>query len=229
MSRPDFVCGYEILAELGRGSTGIVYQARHPVVRPDRLVAIKMPSLGSAAEAVMQLAQYQNEWNALRLLTWEPDPAIPTLWNVGCDAAGQQRHYVREFVEGRTLQELAENGAINFRQGIRMLATIARAVQRMHDRGIAHGNLRASRILVRTDGSPKLIGFGHVGPLAGVAKLPPELSGVPAEVDVLALGELLALLTATLHQSVPVQFDVDRQPGRVPSPGHFALALDSCL
>lgn len=89
VTQPTSVCGYEILAELGRGTTGIVYKARHPVVKRDRLLALKMPSLGCALEATGRLARFQNEWNALRVLTWEPDPAIPTLYGVGCNFAGQ--------------------------------------------------------------------------------------------------------------------------------------------
>jgi serine/threonine protein kinase len=132
------VCGYEILAELGRGTTGIVYTARHPVVKPDRLLALKMPSLGSAPEVASRLAGYQNEWNALRVLTWEPDPAIPTLYNVGCDFAGQNNYYVREFVEGSTLEQLVASGAVGLRDGIRVLSTVAGAVQR-RDRLTAPG------------------------------------------------------------------------------------------
>jgi len=229
VTQPAFVCGYEILAELGRGTTGTVYKARHPVVKPDRLLALKTPSLGSAPEAARRLARWQNEWNALRVLTWEPDPAIPTLYDVGCDFAGQNNYYVREFVDGSTLEQLVVSGAVGLREAIRVLSTIGGAVQRMHVRGIAHRNLRKSNVLVRTDDSPKLIGFGHVWPLAGTDGLPPGVSGVPAEVDVLALQELLAWLCATLRQPLPEPLEGVRQPGSVPSAGQFAMTLGCYL
>jgi serine/threonine protein kinase len=112
VTQPAFVCGYEILAELGRGTTGTVYKARHPVLKPDRLVALKSPALGAGPDAASRLARYQNEWNALRVLTWESDPAIPTLYDVGCDSAGQNNYYVREFVDGGTLEELVAGGSV---------------------------------------------------------------------------------------------------------------------
>ena len=146
MTLPTTVCGYQILAELGRGATGIVYQARHPVVRPDRLVALKMPSLGSAMEAAGRLASFHNEWNALRILTWTPDPVIPTLLNVGSDLAGRNHHYVRDFVDGSTLEQLVANRALGLREAIHILSVIASAVQRMHGLKIAHRNLRPDRI-----------------------------------------------------------------------------------
>jgi serine/threonine protein kinase len=223
--QPAVVCGYEILAELGRG-TGVVYKARHQFVNPDRLVALKMPRLGSTASG---LACFQNEWNALRALTWEPDPAIPTLYDVGCDFAGQNNYYVRELVEGSTLEQLVASGAVGLREGIRVLSTIAGAVQRMHGLWIAHCSLRASNVLVRTDGTPKLIGFGHVWPLAGADVVPQGTLGVSADVDVVALQEILAWLCAALREPIPARLGAVRQPSSVPSPARLAEALDSYL
>jgi serine/threonine protein kinase len=229
VTRPTFVCGYEILAELGRGTTGVFYKARHPLVKPDRLVALKMPSLGAGPEATRRLACYHNEWNALRVLTWEPDPAIPTLYNVGRDAAGQNDHYVREFVDGAPLDQLVASAAVDLDQGIRTLWIIAGAVQRMHGRGIVHRNLRASNVLVRADDTPKLIGFGHVWPLAGADGLPPGMSGLSAQVDVQGLQEMLASLCSRLCQQVSRALEAVRQAGSVASPGQFAEALGSYL
>src|SRR5262245_44620955 len=148
MTQPASVCGYEIMTELGRGTTGIVYKARHPVVKPERLLALKMPSLDSAMDATRRFRCYLNEWNALRLLTLEPDPAIPTLYDAGCDADGQNNYYVREFVEGSTLEQLVTTGAVGLRESIAVLTIIAGAVNRMHAQGIAHRNLRGSNVLV---------------------------------------------------------------------------------
>ena len=229
MTQPAFVCGYEILAELGRGTTGIVYKARHPVVKPDRVLALKMPLLGSEPEVANRLVRFQNEWNALRVLTWEPDPVIPTLYDVGCDFKGQNDYYVREFVVGSTLEQLVASGAADLRDGIQVLSTIAAAVQRMHRLGIAHRNLRASNVLVTIDGLPKMIGFGHVRPLAGAHGLPPGLSGVVPAVDMLAMQEILVWLCSTLNCPVPAPLEPVRQPDSVPDPGRFAATLDSYL
>lgn len=82
---------------------------------------------------------------------------------------------------------------------------------------------------MRTDGTPKLIGFRHVWPLAGADALPAGTSGVLAEVNVLALWELLAWLCATLGQPIPPPLETVRQPGAVVSPGGFAEAFSRHL
>jgi serine/threonine protein kinase len=194
----------------------------------DRLVAVKTPFLGSASESPRQLARHNQECMALAILTLEPDPALPTLYDAGYSLLGEH-FYAREFVDGCALEQLVAAGALRVREGIRIVSTIALAVQRMHARQIAHRNLRPSGILVRADGTPKLIGFGHVWPLAGADRLPPGMSGVSAEVDVMALQEVLAWLCATLRQPVPAPLEEVRQPGSVPSPGRFAEALSCYL
>jgi serine/threonine protein kinase len=229
VTQPRFVCGYEILAELGRGSTGVFYKARHRAVKRDRLVALKVPSLDSTLQTPSAITCYQNEWNALRVLTYKPDPTIPRLYDVGCDSAWKNNYYVRELVEGSSFEQMVESGAVNLGNGIRVLSTVAAAVQRMHELGIAHRNLRASNVLVRTDGTPKLIGFGHVWPLVGLDRVSPGISGVSAEVDLLALQEMLAWLCGALRQHVPAPVEGVLQPGSVPSAGQFAEALDSYL
>jgi serine/threonine protein kinase len=227
VTQPASICGYEILSELGRGTTGVVYKARHSLLKPDRLVALKIPSLGSVSEAPKRLAWYDNEWRALVKLTWELDPTVPTLYDVGGGVPGQPNYYAREFVDGSTLEQLVATGSASLRKGIRILATLAGAVQRMHGLWIAHRNLQPSNVLIRTDGTPKLIGFGFVWPLAGADGLPPGMAGESAEVDVRALQKMLGWLCATSCQPVPARLEPVWQPGSVRSPGSFAEALSN--
>jgi serine/threonine protein kinase len=132
-------------------------------------------------------------------------------------------------VDGSTLEQLVASRALGLHDSIGVLSAIAGAVQRMHDLLITHRNVRASNILVRTDGTPKLIGFGHVWPLAGANYLPPGMTGVSAEIDVRGLQELLGWIWATVGQRVPTMLKPVEVPGSVTTPGHFAEALDSYL
>jgi len=229
VDHPTSVGGYDILSELGRGTTGAVYKARHPFVLPDRVVALKMPLLGSASEAPLRLARYHNEWNVLRILTWEPDPAVPTLYLVGGGVPGQPNFYAREFVEGSTLEQLAAARSLTLQEGITVLAAVARAIVRVHTRGIAHCNLHPSNVLVAVDGTPKLIGFGRVELLTGSDMLPPGSAGVLPEVDVRGLQDLLRWLCVTLQQPVPAGLEWVMAPESATTASAFAEDLDSYL
>jgi hypothetical protein len=126
------LAGYEILAELGRGTTGVLYVARHTVI--NRVSALKLPVLGSTSDVSLQVVRFHREWRVLAYLTTgESNPHLPKLYDVS-EHQGQP-FYVREFVEGSTLERLAMAGALTMRDGITVLAEIATAVARLHEWG----------------------------------------------------------------------------------------------
>lgn len=206
---------YEVLAELGRGTSGVVYKARD--IALNRVVALKLPPLAPASNMPERLARARREAEVLAQLTCDPRSAFPMLHEVG-EYQGQP-YFVREFVEGSTFEQLVNARALPFPESVAVLAEVARAVQQMHNLGIAHRNLHPSNILVAASGAAKLIGFGNVGLLAGSDMLPSEALGVPPEVDVQALMDILGWLSAAFGQPAP--------PTRsVGGPTAFAEALD---
>jgi serine/threonine-protein kinase len=209
---------YEILAELGRGTTGVVYKVRDG--RLNQIVALKMPLVESPSDRSVRHARFLREARVLASLNTDHDPDFPTIYGIGVYEG--QPYLVRELVEGSTLEQLVTTGALGVREGVGVLAAMARAVQRLHGRGIAHRNLHPSNVLVAARGTPRLIGFGRVGLLAESDKLPSGASGTPAETDVRALQEILTWLGSALGQPIP-------QLGSVDSLAAFAEALEGYL
>jgi serine/threonine protein kinase len=212
---------HAILAELGRGTTGIVYEARDLAL--NRRVALKVPILSPDAERPVKIQRFHWEWRVLAHLTSKPGCNIPTLHMVA-EHQGQP-YYVRELVDGDTLERRAADGSIDLRAGLGVIAEVARVVDRVHGHGYAHRNLYPANVLVATGGTPKLIGFGWVGLLAGSDLLPPGASGVPPETDARALQEMLGWLCATLREPIPSALRGIYRPGAVSSPGAFAGAI----
>src|SRR5579862_1150181 len=215
MTQPASVGPDAILAELSRGTTGIMYKARHPI-KHDRLVAVKTPHLPAESEVRWRTTCFRMECHVLALMTFKPDPSFATLYDVG---AGVPEHplgyYARELVDGSTLKQLTTARSLTLHGGISVLATVAKAVSLVHAQGFVHRNLDPSNVLISASGMPKLIGFGRVWLLSGTSLLPPSVPGVPAEVDVHALQQMLDWLCEMLGQRVPAPLEGIRQPGSI--------------
>jgi serine/threonine-protein kinase len=120
---------YEIVGELGRGTTGTVYEARH--TRLNRRIALKVPDLSSEAERPARARRFLRECRALAYLTGGPACNIPRLLEVTEHPAGCP-YSVRELVEGSTLEQRAAEGSLDIRTGLSVIAEVARMVQWVH-------------------------------------------------------------------------------------------------
>src|SRR5919109_3295075 len=98
---------YEIVAELGHGAMGTVYQARDP--RIDRTVAIKTVQVrgASAVDEKEFLERFFREAQAAGKLA---HPGIVTVYDVGEDEASKTPYIVMEYIAGATLEAMTSNG-----------------------------------------------------------------------------------------------------------------------
>src|SRR5262249_39562282 len=95
---PPAIPGYEILGELGRGTTGVVYKARH--LRLDRLVALKVVP-DTAHVRPEDLVRFLNEAEVLARCQHPHVVLIyEAAWHEG------RPYLVMELVEGGTLSQL---------------------------------------------------------------------------------------------------------------------------
>jgi serine/threonine protein kinase len=229
---PDFVPGYELLAELGRGTSGVVYKARRQLIRPGELVAIKYPEFALERERNTSISQIASEVRILSLLTnganGPPDPDIPRLHAVS-DLQGHTC-FVREYIEGTTLSDLVSRNAIGLRELVGILATVAGALGRLHTLGAAHRNLDPSNVLVATGGAAKLIGFGRAYSLVPAGTPLAETSDATVQADLARLQRLLAFCCNLLRQPPvpPPRLQALCQGSPVPSAAEFAGELEGC-
>jgi tetratricopeptide (TPR) repeat protein len=146
------VPGYEMVTELGRGGMGVVYQARQCSLK--RPVALKMILAGPHADPRAQ-ARFRTEAEAVARLQ---HPNIVHIYEVGeCDG---RPFLCLEYVEGGSLLRKIAGLAQPEREAARLIETLARAVQYMHQRGILHRDLKPNNVLLTADGTPKITDFG---------------------------------------------------------------------
>ncbi len=217
--------GFEVLGELGRGTTGVVYEARD--ARLGLRVALKVLSAAPESEPVAR-ARFLRECRVLACLTSGRGRHIPCAYAAGEDLAGRP-YLVRELLEGSSLERRAEEGSLGLREGLAVVAAVARVVQWVHGQGFAHRNLSAANVLVGHDGRSWLIGFGRVGLLAGSPLAPAGAAGTPPEADVRGLRDLLAWLCGALGQPVPADLERATAAGAVLTAGAWAEAVGRYL
>jgi WD40 repeat protein len=196
---PD-VPGYEILAELGHGGMGVVYQPRQ--TSAGRVVALKMIRAGQLASAA-EVQRFHAEAEDMALLD---HPHIVPVYEVG-EHRGQH-YFSMKLIEGGSLAEHLERFAADPRAGAALLIQVARTVQYAHEHGILHRDLKPSNILLDADDQPHVADFGLAKRLEGPQGTPSgAVLGTPAymapeqaagqskrvttAVDVYALGAVL--------------------------------------
>ena len=142
---------YEILAPLGAGGMGEVYKARD--TRLDRTVAIKvLPSHVASNPEVRQ--RFEREARAVSSLN---HPHICTLHDIGSENGID--FMVMEHIEGDTLADRLQKGALPLDQALRYGIEIADALDKAHRQGVVHRDLKPGNIMLTKSGA-KLLDFG---------------------------------------------------------------------
>jgi len=176
---------YEILCELGRGGSSIVYKARDKTL--DRLVALKTLSAQSLSEK--QLIQFQSEARALSGLKHK---CIMEILDFGTTPSGIP-YMVLEYINGVPLSKQIENlGPLPLMMALSIFHDLCEALNHAHNKGVLHRDVKPSNIiLVSQDNGylPKIIDFGiavlgsqdDTGTTQSAAGSPPYMS--PEQID----------------------------------------------
>ncbi len=143
---------YEIIAALGAGGMGEVYEARDSNL--GRKVAIKLlpPAFSSSGD---RLQRFEQEARSASMLN---HPNIVTIYELGHDGAS---HYIAmELVEGTTLRDLLAAGPLPMRRVIEVATQVADGLTKAHEAGITHRDLKPENLIVSRDGFTKILDFG---------------------------------------------------------------------
>src|SRR5215831_7188401 len=143
---------YDIVGSLGAGGMGEVYRARD--TRLGRDVAIKVLPQTLAKDAD-RLGRFEQEAKLLGALN---HPNLLGIFDVGSQNGLQ--YLVAEFLEGKTLRERLNEGALPQRKVIEYSTKISSGLAAAHEKGIVHRDLKPDNIFVTNDEQVKILDFG---------------------------------------------------------------------
>lgn len=145
---------YRLERQIGRGGMGTVYLATRADSEFDKRVAIKLIRRGR--ENDFAIRRFRNERQILARIE---NPYVARLIDGGTTEAGLP-YFVMEYVEGQPVTQYCDAHTLNTRDRLELFAKICSAVRYAHERNILHRDLKPSNLLVKQDGTPKLLDFG---------------------------------------------------------------------
>jgi Tol biopolymer transport system component len=157
---------YEIVARIGAGGMGDVYQARDSKL--GRSVAIKVLRLEFDHDPE-RLSRFQRE---ARLLASLNHPNIATIY--GLEQSGDMQYLVMELVPGTTLAERLKAGPLEVAEALPIAQQICAALESAHEQGVVHRDLKPANVEVMPDGRVKVLDFGLAKALRTGLELDPE-------------------------------------------------------
>jgi len=152
---------YEVRRELGRGSYGVVYEAFDTrLLRP---VVLKMLH-GRGASAVERAGLLEEA----RLASAIDHPNVCAIYEADVDAE-ERPFIVMQYVPGRPLSALIDEGPLNLPLAVSSAIQIADGLAAAHALDIVHRDLKPSNVMITDHGVIKILDFGLAKRRPGVA------------------------------------------------------------
>ncbi len=166
--RPGQTFGrYAIRGLLGHGGMGTVYRAHDSQL--DREVALKIPRLDLMQDdGVMERLVHEG-----RLAASIAHAHVCAVYDAG-EADGTPYVALR-LVHGRSLLAWSRERDLDCREAAEIVRKVATALQRVHDAGIVHRDVKTSNIMIDQAGEPLLMDFG-----LALSQSQPGVTSVPA-------------------------------------------------
>lgn len=216
---------YEVVQHIGKGGMADVFKAVDTIL--NREVAIKILRADLSTDAV-SILRFEREAQAATALA---HPNIVEIYDVG-DYKGH--HFiVMEYVPGRTLKQVIRSrGPLLNEEAVDIMKQLTSAVAEAHSRNIIHRDIKPQNVIVKADGSVKILDFGIAmakgsmqltqanNVMGSVHYLAPELAkgdSASPQSDIYALGIVLYEMLAgdvpfKADQAVQVALKHMREP-----------------
>jgi serine/threonine protein kinase len=196
---------YEVVAKLGAGGLGVVYEVQHLISQRREAMKILLPDQGSPE----MVERFRREVQTLATLNHVHIAQLHTAFYYE-----NQLAMIMELIHGETLRELRARIAITLPQALEYIVQTLNALAYAHGLGVVHRDIKPSNIMITDGGFVKLLDFGialtgHASELTRAGYLlgslnymsPEQIGGSKATTrsDIYSVGvTLYEMLTGTL-------------------------------
>ena len=211
---PEKIGECEVLEELGRGATSVVYRVRHPAHEvPEALKYVQFSAgqeRGKSRRRLLKLLKAE-EYTAQRL----QHPSIIRIYEVVVNQ--DDAWVVMEYFDGRSLEEFcAPDRLLPVARVVALVLKCCVALGYAHSQGVVHRDIKPANVLIDEEDNVKISDFGlalHLNRVAGEESTaitgvgspsfmsPEQIKGHPLneQTDIYSLGVMLFyLLTGRL-------------------------------
>lgn len=164
---------YIIVREIGQGSVGIVYEAKHlslnqnvalKVLKNDHITSHSVQRFLREAQTVAQLSHQ----NIVHVYDSGEEHGVP--------------YIAMEFVKGKPLNKMIQDHEITVRRAAEITKCVAEGLEHAHKNNVIHRDIKPENIMVAEDGTPKITDFGlarHLSPEEIRLTQPNTIMGTP--------------------------------------------------
>ena len=143
---------FELVHELGRGAEGVVYKARQKTLKT--VVAVKVMRHERFASR-SDVERFRQDYLLLASLD---HPNIVRILYAGESDTGP--YFAMELM-AESLKDKRANGWLPTpKQAAELILDLAEAMEKAHEKKIVHRDLKPANILLKADGTPKIVDFG---------------------------------------------------------------------
>lgn len=178
---PDKIGKYDIINEIGTGSTGAVYLSHDPYFHRD--VAIKVYDVETDEDPQRAKIARKMFFNEAHMVGMLQHPNILPIFDAGEE--NDQYYVVMEHIQGaRTLEVYCKpDNLLRIEDVIKIVYKCAKALHYAHKRGVIHRDIKPGNIMLTTDNDVRIIDYGiailkdaDISRIEGIAGSPSYMS-----------------------------------------------------